>query len=242
MSNIIQGLWIGETLSELEKLSIASYIKNDHEYHLYTYNAVDNLPKGVIIKDGNEVLDKSKIFSYTSGEGKGSFSAFSNFFRYKLLLEKGGWWSDTDMICLKHYDFDDEHVFASEPYHDEEHITSGLIKAPQGSSAMKYAWQTCQEKDPNKLVWGEVGPRLVSQTVEHFGLNSSVKPHKYFCPLGFEEWVQVLNPNIDLDFVDTSYAVHLWNEMWRRSSVNKNQKFNSNCLYEKLKERYLNDD
>lgn len=242
MSNVIQGLWIGETLSELEKLSIASYIKNDHEYHLYTYNVVDNLPKGVLVKDGNEILDKRKIFSYASGEGEGSFSAFSNFFRYKLLLEKGGWWSDTDMICLRHYDFDDEHVFASEPYHNEQHITSGLIKAPQGSSAMKYAWQICQEKDPNKLLWGEVGPRLVSQIVKHFSLNDFVKPYKHFCPLGFEEWVQVLNPNIELDFLDSSYAVHLWNEMWRRSKINKNQKFNSNCLYEKLKERYLNND
>jgi len=31
----------------------------------------------------------------------------------------------------------------------------------------------------------------------------------------------------------------LWNEMWRRAEVNKNQKFHPDCLYEKLKKQYL---
>ena len=90
---------------------MSSFIKNGHEYHLYTYNDVVNVPDNVIIKDGNEILSKEKIFSYQSGEGRGSFSAFSNFFRYKLLSERGGWWADTDMICLRPFDFEEEYVF-----------------------------------------------------------------------------------------------------------------------------------
>ena len=59
MSNIMQSLWIGPKLSNMEKLSMQSFIDNGHEYHLYTYGEVDGIPDGVIIKDGNEILDKS---------------------------------------------------------------------------------------------------------------------------------------------------------------------------------------
>ena len=41
------------------------------------------------------------MFSYTDGFARGSFSAFSNLFRFKMLFEKGGIWSDPDVLCLR---------------------------------------------------------------------------------------------------------------------------------------------
>ena len=234
---IIQGLWIGDKLTAMEKLSIQSYISNGHEYHLYAYNKIDNVPSDAVVKDGNSIIPKEEIFSYKTGEGKNSFSAFSNFFRYKLLLEKGGWWSDTDMICLRPLDFEDEYVFSTELYQGADHITSGLIKAPVGSEAISYAWNTCCNKDPDKIVWGEVGPRLVREMVEFFSLQSYAKPHKVFMPVGFEMWMQFLMPRITMD-LEKSYTVHLWNEMWRRNNMDKNKSYDPGCLYEKLKRRY----
>ena len=81
-NNIIQGLWIGHELSRFEYNSIKSYIKQGYEYHLYTYENVKNIPKGVILKDGNEILDSSYIFYY-----EGSIAPFSDIFRYKLLFD-----------------------------------------------------------------------------------------------------------------------------------------------------------
>ena len=77
MSNIIQGLWIGKSLSKMEQLSIKSFLDNGHEYHLYTYSDVKNIPKGTVIKDGNEIITENQIFTYKNG----SYSAFSNLFR-----------------------------------------------------------------------------------------------------------------------------------------------------------------
>ena len=87
-NKVIQGLWIGSQLSVMERLSIASFISNGHEYHLYVYGDVRDIPEGGVVKDGNEILPASMIFQY---ERHKTFSAFSNFFRYKLLLERGGW-------------------------------------------------------------------------------------------------------------------------------------------------------
>ena len=92
MAEIIQSLWIGESLGPLQKLSIASFLNHGHEYHLHCYQKIGNLPSGVVVKDASETLPASAIFYYQNGPGRGSVAAFANLFRYKLLLEKGGWW------------------------------------------------------------------------------------------------------------------------------------------------------
>ena len=234
-NKIIQGLWIGRELSVMEQLSIASFRQNGHDYHLYVYDETKNIPPGTIVKDANVILPASRIFQYV---GRPSYAGFSNFFRYKLLLERGGWWVDMDTICLKEFDFPEDYVFGSEIAKGIEVVNSGILKAPIGSEAMAYAWNVCQGKDPQKLAWGETGPRLVAEVVEAFGLERFKKAHHVFCPLGYSEWRKVLEPNAPL-LDDGSYAIHLWNEMWREAGQDKNADYDPLCLYEQLKRRYL---
>ena len=234
MNEVIQGLWIGSELSVMEQLSLASFLQNDHEYHLYVYDEVKNVPAGTVIKDASEILPASRIFQY---KHQASYAGFANFFRYKLLLERGGWWIDTDVICLKSFDFAEEYVFSSEIDKGREVISSGILKAPAGSEVMAYAWNVCEGKDPQQLKWGETGPRLMSEAVKRFSLENYVKPHQAFSPLGFMEWHRVLEPDAD-GLVDDSYAIHLWNEMWRVNGQDKNASYDRNCLYERLKTRY----
>ena len=33
-NKVVQGLWIGDRLSVMERLSIASFLRNGHQYHL----------------------------------------------------------------------------------------------------------------------------------------------------------------------------------------------------------------
>ena len=129
MSNIIQSLWIGNKLTKMEQLSIKSFLQNGYTYHLYTYNNVKNVPTGTIIKDGNEIISKHQIFTYQNG----SYAAFSNLFRFTLLYQKGGYWADTDLICIKPFNFTREYVFVSEPSKDYKKSlpTSCLIKLPK---------------------------------------------------------------------------------------------------------------
>jgi mannosyltransferase OCH1-like enzyme len=235
-NRVVQGLWIGSALSAMERMSINSFLVNGHEYHLYVYDDVKQVPDGAVIKDGNEILPSSMIFLYRD---YASYSGFSNFFRYKLLLDKGGWWADTDLICLKPFDFQEEHVFASEIIHDEVLITSGVIKAPADSRAMQYAWQVCQTKNPQQLVWGETGPKLMAEIVREFSLEAYVKPSTVFCPLSVLDWHQVREPDGDFRFAETTHAIHLWNEAWRRTGYDKNRSYHPDCLYEKLKRKYL---
>ena len=72
---------------------------------IFKFDKIKNVPKGIFVKDGNDILDKSEIFTYKNG----SYSAFSNLFRFTLLYKNGGYWADTDLICMKSLkDFDKE--------------------------------------------------------------------------------------------------------------------------------------
>jgi hypothetical protein len=235
-NRVIQGLWIGPRLSVMEQLSIESFLQNGHAYHLYVYDEVKNIPGDALVKDASEILPASRIFQY---KHHATYAGFSNFFRYKLLLERGGWWVDTDTVCLKPFDFSDEHVFSSETVNDVEVINSGIIKAPTGSTVMAYAWDVCNKKNPEDLVWGETGPRLMGQAVRNVSMEQYKKPHYVFCPLRYDEWKKVLEPETGLEFGGRTYGVHLWNEMWRVNDQDKDAEYDDGCYYERLKKRYL---
>jgi hypothetical protein len=232
---LIQGLWIGPRLSSLERLSIVSFLRQGHPYHLYTYGEVAGLPEGAVLRDAGEILPASAIFLYPGYE---SYSGFANGFRYKLLLERGGWWADTDFVCLRPFDLDDEHVFARERAGSREVISNSVLRAPAGSELLAEAWRVCQSKDPARLEWGETGARLLGDLVQGFALERFVRPCEAFCPIGYQRWREVLDPAAAPEIGGGAYAVHLWREMWRRAGVDKDARFAAGCLYERLKALY----
>jgi len=234
-NKVIQGLWIGAELSLMEQLSIASFLENKHEYHLYLYDEAKNVPAGTIIKDASAILPPSMIFQY---QGRPSYAGFANFFRYKLLLERGGWWADTDVVCLQPFDFPDEHVFATEVVNGSEVVASSVIKTPVGSRVMAYCWDVCKTKKPEELEWGETGPKLIGEAVGKIS-DRRPKSHQLFCPIGYDHWRIVLSESSGMELDQGTYAIHLWNEMWRLAAQDKNGEYPSGCLYEQLKRRYL---
>ncbi len=235
MREPVQSLWIGAELSTMERLSIASFLACGHPFHLYTYEEVRGVPEGAQVRDANSILPASMIFQYTEHK---SYAGFANYFRYKLLLDRGGWWSDCDSVCLRPLDFDTPHVFSSERHEGTVYVNNGNIRAPAGSEVFARAWEICRAKDPSRLRWGEAGPRLVASLVTQFGLQASVQTPEVFCPLGYEEW-ELLLAEEPPPIPEEARAVHLWNEMWRRAGRDKNGRYANTCLYERLKGQYL---
>jgi hypothetical protein len=235
--HIIQGLWIGAELSVMEYLSIASFLANGHPFHLFVYSHVKNIPAGTIIRDGEEILPASAIFRYRDN---GSYAGFANFFRYELLWKYGGWWVDLDTICLHPFRFADDYVIGSEPVADGgSHPISGVLKTPPQSPLMQYLTEVCRGKDRDTLKWGETGPKLVAEGIRRLSLGNYLQASDVFCPLGYYDWKHVLDPAVSVALDTPVSAIHLWNEMWRRHGQDKNAVYHPDCLYERLKARYL---
>jgi mannosyltransferase OCH1-like enzyme len=249
---VIQTLWIGEELTTMEKLSMVSFLEQGHPFHLYAYNGIKGVPGNVVVKDANKIIPAEKIFKYRDRD---SYAGFANLFRYKLLLEKGGFWVDTDVVCLKPFRFVSDHVFASEYITFQKtkkimkQVTNCVIKVPAGSKIIAYCYEQAKAKNPGELKWGDTGPKLISNAVLlQFKMLPQVLHPTTFCPVPFQLWKcfteeivnKVLAERINRA-ISGAYAIHLYNEMWRRNNIDKNQSFASKSIYENLKKTYLMD-
>lgn len=236
MGETIQALWIGERLSSMEQMCIRSFLEHGHAFHLYVYQETEGVPPGTTVLDGNTVLPASRIFTYREHK---TYAGFANFFRYKLLLEKGGWFVDADTICIRSFDFPAAYVFSSEGVNGRQLVNVGAMKVPPGSLAMQFAWEACEQFDVSELKWSQCGPTLLRQAIEACDLQEHVQPWEVFCPVHFSVWEQMLDPDVQWNFGSQTRAIHLWNELWRREGRNKDAAYPEACLYEHLKRRYL---
>ncbi len=236
-ADLIQGLWVGARLSAMERLSIASFLHRKHKYNLYTYGPVEGLPAGAVLRDASEILPESMIFQYRAHP---SYAGFSNYFRYKLLLERGGWWADTDTVCIRPFNFSEPYVFSSQNGGDGSVISAASpIKAPAGSPALAYAWEFCRSRNPQELAWGETGPYLVADMLRRFDLEGYRQPRDVFCPVGPHDWQRLADPQARWHFDVATRAVHLWNELWRRQGWDKDREYPPGCLFEVWKRAFL---
>jgi mannosyltransferase OCH1-like enzyme len=242
-NHVIQSLWIGPALSPMERLGINSFLRHGHEFHLYTYTPVGNVPQGVTMRDAREIIPLSLV-DYTKFP---RLAIFADLFRYKLLLDKGGWWVDTDTVCMRPFDFPEEYVFSSEVKSANRgvsiigtQVNNGNIKAPAGSPIMRHCWEQCSEmvRDPGNVKWSTTGPMLIEPAVKQFGLERYVQPPQALCPVMAWDARKLTLP-VPLAVSSTAYAVHLWNEIWKWEKLDKQAAFPPACAYEQLKRRFI---
>jgi hypothetical protein len=113
------------------------------------------------------------------------------------------------------------------------------MKVPPASPVIEYCWAACEKLDPAELKWSQCGPQLVARAVENCSLQQYIQPPNVFCPVHFSEWEKLLDPAVGCKFEDTTYAIHLWNELWRREGQDKDSRYPQGCIYQELRQRYL---
>jgi hypothetical protein len=243
VGEVVQGLWIGPRLSTMERLSILSFLKNGHPYHLYAYDAIEGVPDGTVLMPAEAVLPRDRIFKYANYD---SYAGFSNVFSYEALYAHGGYWADLDMVCLRPLDLETPYVFAGERQPGgRRQANKCLMKAPRGSEVMRRAREVAGAKDVTQLEWGDTGPRLITELVHELGLQQYVVPPTLFCPIDFWEIYRFVSSTAlgrlraRWKLSRRTYAVHLWNEGWRRRKQDKDASYHPKCLYEQWKARYL---
>src|SRR6266436_8237093 len=231
----IQSLWIGGPLSEMELLSMRSFVANGHPVHLYVYDNVGRVPNGVDVKDAGEIIPRSEVFQV-----RGGYSSFSDFFRWKLIRDRGGWWADTDTVCLRPFKFDGDYVFVGglgKPGSDDC-VSSGMFKAPVHSPIIEWGWEQCQKMNPETITWGQAGPPLFTEAVHKFDLTDQIISGSLFFPVFYTETPKAFTDIYVPRIYENCYSIHLFNEMWRLAGADKNGRYPEASLYEQLKKRF----
>jgi hypothetical protein len=235
-AEVVQGLWVEGPLSAMEELSVRSFLAHGHEYHLYSYDQALTIPAGAKLLPAAQVLPADQVFRYTAGGGEGSYAAFANLFRYKLLCERGGWWADMDMICLRPLDFAAEHVLASERCRDgSSTITNGILRAPAGSGICAECYLLARQHEQRATVWGATGPALLREVAERHAATRFVQPPTTFCPIDWWRAEALIEPG---QVPSGAYTVHLWQEIWRWNGWPKEPCRSPATLYQRLHELY----
>lgn len=217
---IFNSLWIGKELSALELLTMQSFIRYDYHFRLWVYEPLDTvLPAQVEVCNAREILSDSYIFSYCNenkyGHGKGSVAGFSDIFRYKLLYEKGGWWVDMDVTCLRKFNFPDTYYFRR---HDHWPAVGSIMRCPARSELMLSCYkESVKTIDKNNTDWDQPIRIL----------------NKFIIKLHLEKYIHEGHSNQDRweetsAYIFTSrevpakwYFIHWQNEEWRYRNLSK---------------------
>lgn len=216
-NNVVQTLWIDANMGAHQRECLKSFLRLGSEVHCYSYNAIENIPEGVIVKDANEIIEEHNVFK----DLYHSYATFSDWFRIKLLYDRGGWWIDSDVLCLKPFDIEWPYVFATEiEYVDGKefiHICNCVIKMPRGSEMGKSLLERIEEKlysiHPSRIKWTEIGAQYMAKEIILRDLFEYVVDHRVFCPFDYSNFQQVFTDS-EFEPNDLTYGIHLWNKMW----------------------------
>lgn len=233
-----------KSIGLMEILTIKSWLDNGYIFELYTYNLNDRIFKkfsklfeNFKLKDANEIVAFENYFSDNRGAG---VAAFSDYFRFKLLYDRGGIWVDLDMICLNYTDLNQEYIFSQELDEDKNtsRITTSFLKFPKNSDFGKNLIQKAERIINNKKIipWGIIGPNFLAQEVKKWELEKYAWDYKKTCQFS---WYEVKNFTNDKIFIDNNQPfLHLFSEMWRVKHMKKDAMYNENSIYSILIKKY----
>lgn len=165
-----QAFWHGRPLPLLQWACLKSFIDRGHQVNLYTYEDID-VPRGVTQLSAGKIIPESEIFFFDNATNNiaSDIAPFADFFRLKLLFEKGGWYIDCDVICNTYnYPFC-EYAWAHEnPSSDPGFIGNSQLKFPAGSDLVHSLYDECIKQKYSFTSREELGPKLISRILTHY--------------------------------------------------------------------------
>jgi len=238
----ISALWVGDNpLNTIAWMSINSFVQRlKYPYTLYTYNPELEVPEGVTLKDASKILPKSTIWTTKEGYNKGGVSgAFSDEFRFKLLLTKGGIWVDADVICLKYFYLGSGYLFTSQQHFDNPTwAASCFIKIPRrrnrGRDVLRRCIREIGKLDKDKIYHGQIGPDLLEGVTAHMGITKA--PYYFVNSVDWEDCPgKLIEPGVELD--PRATLLHLNNSRFTFTGVDPDQDY-PNSIFQKYKDLY----
>jgi hypothetical protein len=220
MAHRFQSFWWGEPLSPYQWLCLKSFADFGHGFDLYTFDPQTSVPSDVRVCDAAEIAARNEFFVGEDALGKWAPATFSNVFRYKLLVEKGGWWVDTDVVCLSDNIPDCVQFIARQ---DDDLVDCAVMHfAPQHPVMIR-----CLElaagmgRSARPL---DSGPRLLTRMLQEHGQMDRVLAASVCYPVHYYDALDVLRPS-KLGRIAArlggSLFLHLWNSMLTHSGVRK---------------------
>jgi hypothetical protein len=210
----VSALWIGKTMGPYEHLCLSSFARAGYRVQVFTYEPDLIVPDGTEWCDARDVLPESMVFENHSQPG--TFAAFSNLFRYRLLQLQETTWIDTDVMLVADSLPDGPYLFGFE---DPGYVNGAILRAPMSSPFLAYLFDTSTAIEPAEIVWGQVGPKLITEAITRFDLDALVQPADVLYPVHYRDVGMLFDPaqlEVVQERLEHASTLHLWNEILRR--------------------------
>jgi Alpha 1,4-glycosyltransferase conserved region len=220
MGQLFQSFWWGEPLSPYEWLSLKSFIDFGHRFDLYSFDPNMAVPAQVRLRDAAELADPAEFFVYEGDFGKGSPAGFANLFRYILLAERGGWWVDTDVVCLSDAIPEYRQFVARQV---DGLVNNAVLRFERRHPVMLRCLALAAEKG-RSVRWGDTGPRLLTEVMRELGETQGIFDPSICYPIDHLHALDVLRPSklaLVTARLEGSQLLHLWNQMLNHAGVRK---------------------
>lgn len=172
MTASFQGFWHGPPLGPIQNACLSTFIERGHAFELFTYKGME-VPQGVSISDAAAIIPLDELFHFeNSNTGKPDLGPFSDLFRFKLLQERGGWWSDVDTVCLADEIPPFREAWAREaPKHMPQAVGTSQLALEKGGVVARTLHERCLKISRAGFSRREaLGPKLISSVIAELGL------------------------------------------------------------------------
>ncbi len=221
--------WSGE-LTFYELSNLLSFKKNGFEVVVWSYEHL-KLPQGILQKNASEIITENYLTLFNQNFQKQNLSSFSNLFRYELLKKHGGWWFDSDCICLRPVE-DFIKLTENKPfvlaYENPELIGSSAmyINDEEIIDLLRDEIYKRIENNDYKFFWGEIGPNLITDVFVEQNIFDKALNSKIFFPIppsSIRLFFSAKDFTLLQEEISGSYICHTWNEMFRRYNISKSK-------------------
>lgn len=230
----VASLWIGSSLSYLERVVIQSFLDRGHSFTLYTLDPVANVPEGVTLRDARTILtppfemDKDRV-RFTAG-------VYSDIFRVDMIAATRAIWVDLDAYCAAPFEFETEYVFGSTRKRQAS-PNNGVLGLPVDSSALAMLRSFLNDPNPipwwwrarriapllekraagqrhgiENFAWSLSGPLALRKALERTGEIAHILPKNVLYPVIFNQSALLLSPDVPLEVIEKpeTQSVHLF--------------------------------
>lgn len=230
---VCNALWVGQALGPIEAACLRSFVEAGHKVDLHVFDEPTGAPSCVRLVDAAETVSREHLIRHRR---TGSFSLFSNRFRYELMRAGKGLWIDCDLLCLKPI-VDAPYIFGIE---DTRLINGAVLKLPSDDPVLDDLlapfteprwvppWASLRRRLRYRLryrirpgfgladmSWGTAGPRALTYYLGRRGLDRFALPRAVFYPVGPDEThllVGVAAEAVRARIRPETLCIHLWNQ------------------------------
>jgi hypothetical protein len=234
-------LWVSGELSRLARLSLASFRANGYRVVLWSYDAK---------RLGEQADDAAEVLPVAAGDIS-NMAHLTSLFRYRILAERGGIWSDMDVVALAdNPKIEAQPLVASEkrrPFRHTEPTVTGesltqvtncfmVNPAPRPGDLWHRAVDAVANLNAEDRTWENVGPHMLSRLMaENTSHGVGILPPDTVDPVA---WWNVPGYFLEERDAPPSPFMHMYATVWARRGVDADQAFSDASLAGRLWRRF----